>query len=98
MHPQLHALYLKYKEDTNAVVKWLLQYGTEKDKRSRSLSVKDLQRLVGVACQNNLHHHDSIKYRFEAAIKRRQRLTNHFKCKGSSHDAATVTHEFFTQR
>lgn len=98
MDPQLKALYLRYKQDTAAVIEWLAEVGTSHDRKSYFLSVRDLQRLVETACSRTRRPPESLKYHFESAIALRRRITGYFKRKETSHNAATETHEFFTQR
>ena len=98
--PSLFDLYVQYKQDTRAIVAWLMSHGTSKFKNLHTISIRDLLGLAEVVQKKAVVMPDTIDFQFREAIAARTQLSNFFRTKNglelTSDD--TVNHEFFTER
>lgn len=97
----LLGLYVRYKQDTRAIVAWLVSHGTEEHKRLKMLSIRDLLGLAEIAQKKAVYMPDTIDFQFREAIAARAHLTEYFRntCRWSeAEEQVTCNHEYFTQR
>ena len=94
--------YVQYKQDTKAVIGWLVSHGTIKYKRMRTLSIKDLFSLAEIVSKNAITMPDLIDFHFRQAIAARTQLSKHFRRQSVGGQTVvgeeTVNHEHFTTR
>ena len=93
-------LYVQYKQDTRAIVAWLVDHGPGRYKATPKLSIKDLFDLVDAIRAKAVQMPDIIAFHFRQAIAARSRLSKVYrKIDGQDKDQTeTVNHEFFTNR
>ena len=94
----LHSIYVQYKQDTRAVVAWLVSHGTSDDKCRTTLSISDLVGLAEIIQKKAVEMPDTIDFLFREAIKARTQLSNFFRRTSSKgkDDEETLNHEHFT--
>ncbi|KAK3175945.1 hypothetical protein OEA41_007267 [Lepraria neglecta] len=94
----LHSTYVQYKQDTRAVVAWLLSHGTSDYKCRTTLSISDLVGLAEIIQRKAVEMPDTIDFLFREAIKARTQLSNFFRRTSSKgkNDEETLNHEHFT--
>lgn len=100
LHADLYDLYVQYKQDTRAVIRWLIIHGTIEQQKSRALSINDLFSLSQVACAKKVEMPDTVGFLFRKVIEARQQLSNFFKTSSADGklDKDTQNHEHFTGR
>ena len=98
--PPLFDLYLQYKQDTKAIIAWLMSHGTNKFKRLRTVSIRDLLGLAEVVQKKAVVMPDTIDFQFREAIAARTQLSTFFRTSSGPELTVedTVNHEFFTER
>lgn len=98
--PSLLDIYVRYKQDTRAIIAWLMSHGTRKYKRFRTVSIRDLLGLAEIAQSKAVVMPDTIDFHFREAIAARTQLSRFFRREGlpGVDDEATVNHEYFTTR
>ena len=93
-------LYVRYKQDTRAIIAWLMRHGAPKCQRLETISVGELLSLSEAVQRKAVAMPDTIDFQFRQAIAARTQLSNFFRreaCSGSV-DQDTVNHEYFTTR
>ena len=100
LHLDLYDLYVQYKQDTRAVIRWLISHGTIEQQKSSALSINDLFSLSQAACAKKVEMPDTIGFLFRKVIEARQHLSNFFKTSSADGqlDKDTQNHEHFTGR
>ena len=91
-------VYVRYKQDTRAVIAWLASHGTRKYRRLQLLSIRDLFGLAEIAQTKAVELPEIIHFHFREAIAARTQLTDFFRAVNAQDDQETSSHEFFTQR
>lgn len=93
-------LYVQYKQDTRAVIAWLVSHGTSRYKGLRMLSIKDLFSLAEMVQTKAVEMPDTIDFHFREAIAARTQLSKFFRRASSqgTNDQETSNHEYFTTR
>lgn len=94
----LFEVYVRYKQDTRAIVAWLIRCAPSK--HDTNLSIQDLFDLARVVRDKAVKMPDNIAFHFREAIAARMQLSNFFRgasVKGVCH-RETLNHEFFTMR
>jgi hypothetical protein len=96
----LHSTYVQYKQDTKAVITWLVSHGTSDLKCRTTLSISDLIGLAEIVQKKAVEMPDTIDFLFREAIKARRQLSNFFRMTSSKgiDDEETLSHEHFTSR
>ena len=108
MPPELFNIYLRYKQDTRAVLAWFLSHRhttIDSSLIANQLSVRDLARIALELCKIPVIMPATIEYQFKEMIRARYLMSQLFK-KAESLQAdgaqisakATEDHEFFTMR
>ncbi|KAF6224723.1 hypothetical protein HO133_009916 [Letharia lupina] len=97
--PSLFDLYVQYKQDTRAIIAWLMSHGTNKIKSLHNISIRDLLGLAEVVQKKAVVMPDSIDFQFRQVIAARTQLSNFFRTKSGPEVTVedTVNHEFFTE-
>ena len=99
--PSLFDLYLQYKQDTRAIIAWLISHGSGKFKNWHEISVRDLLGLAEIVQRKAVVMPDTIDFQFREAIAARAQLSKFFRTESQPEDTDdeyTVNHEFFTDR
>lgn len=98
--PSLLNIYVQYKQDTRAIIAWLVSHGTCKYKHFRTFSIRDLLSLAEIVQTKAVVMPDTIDFHFREAIAARTQLSRFFRREAlyAVDDEATVNHEFFTTR
>ncbi|KAI9711032.1 MAG: hypothetical protein M1820_002470 [Bogoriella megaspora] len=94
----LFDVYLSYKQDTKAIISWLVNHGDPFASCSQRLSVRDLFHLAKVIRNNAVEMPDIIHFHFRQAIKARTQMTKVFRRDSVQQvdDDSNSSHEFFT--
>ena len=93
--------YVQYKQDTKAIIEWLVAHGASGYKDAHSISIRDLYGLAEIVRKKAVQMPDSIAFHFREAIAARTQLSNYFRKQtldGMEVGAETQNHEFFTTR
>lgn len=100
LQADLYDLYVQYKQDTRAVIGWLISHGTVEQRNSRALSINDLFNLSQAACAKKVEMPDTVGFLFRKVIEARQQLSNFFRTSSADGhlDKDTQNHEHFTGR
>lgn len=98
--PSLLDIYVRYKQDTRAIIAWLVSHGTCNYKHFRTFSIRDLLGLAEIVQTKAVVMPDTIDFHFREAIAARTQLSRFFRREAlyGVDDEATVNHEFFTSR
>ena len=91
--------YVRYKQDTRAIISWLLSHATVSPGR-QAVSVQDLFNLAQIVRGRAVEMPAYISYHFREAIAARKQLSSFFR-KAAPHgdmDQDTLNHEYFTAR
>ncbi|KAL6720015.1 hypothetical protein ACLMJK_001936 [Lecanora helva] len=64
--------YVRYKQDTRAIVAWLLSHGTAKYKRLKEVSIRDLVSLAGIVQKKAVIMPATVDFHFREAIAARK--------------------------
>lgn len=98
--PSLFDLYVQYKQDTRAIIAWLMSHGTSRFKSLHPISIRDLLGLAEIVQEKAVLMPDTIDFQFRQVIAARTQLSNFFRRKGGPDVTAedNVNHEFFTER
>ena len=98
--PSLFDLYVQYKQDTRAIIAWLMSHGTNNFKSLHTISIRDLLNLAEVVQKKAVVMPDTIDFQFREVIAARTQLSNFFRTRSGPELTAedTVNHEFFTER
>ena len=93
-------VYIQYKQDTRAVVNWLVSHGPCRYKRSQALQIKDLFYLAQIVQTKAVEMPDLIAFHFREAIAARNHMTKFFRKAGAPDldNRDTINHEHFTSR
>ncbi|KAI9880764.1 MAG: hypothetical protein M1830_000653 [Pleopsidium flavum] len=96
--PSLLEIYVRYKQDTRAIIAWLMSHGTRKYKGFRTVSIRDLLGLAEIVQTKEVVMPDTIDFCFREAIAARTQLSKLFRKTSSpgGDDQETVNHEYFT--
>ncbi|KAL8934321.1 MAG: hypothetical protein Q9216_005970 [Gyalolechia sp. 2 TL-2023] len=91
-------IYVQYKKDTRAIIRWLLSHQQADHVRPQDLSVRDLLAIADRICTKAVTMPDVIAFHFRQAIAARTYLSKIFRraSKEDAVSAATENHEFFT--
>ncbi|KAG8531266.1 uncharacterized protein KY384_004624 [Bacidia gigantensis] len=94
----LQDVYVQYKQDTRAIIAWLVSHGPSRYKASQRLSIKDLRKLADYIRTKAVEMPDVIGFQFRQAIAARSRLSKVFRSgiDQSQRFTRTEDHEFFT--
>ena len=94
------SIYLRYKQSTRAIVKWLLKHGDHKASRSSALTIRDLSQIACKMRKRPVVMPDVVNFHFRNAIGSRRQLSRIFRSQNASVLAAesTDSHEFFTHK
>ena len=65
--------YVRYKQDTRAIIAWLLSHGTRKYKSLKTVSIRDLLCLAEVVQEKAVVMPDTIDFHFREAISAREK-------------------------
>ena len=93
-------VYVRYKQDTRAIVAWLTSHAPKHYPHSRALSVQNLFCLAGEIRDKAVSMPENIAFHFREAIAARTQLSNFFRkarLEGEE-DQQTLNHEYFTLR
>ena len=95
--------YVRYKQDTRAVIAWLTRHGsnTRDCGCATGLTIPDLFRLAAVVQAKGMRMSDTIAFHFRAAIAGRARLSKSFRKRNltdGGENRETCNHEYFTAR
>ncbi|KAK5143267.1 hypothetical protein LTR04_001942, partial [Oleoguttula sp. CCFEE 6159] len=98
--PSLFDIYVRYKQDTRAIIAWLVSHGTRKYKGLRTVSTRDLLELAEIIQTKEVVMSDTIDFCFREAIAARTQLSKFFRKTSSpgDKDQETIQHEYFTAR
>lgn len=98
MPSSLLDVYVRYKQDTRAVVDWVVSHGTNKYKRPRTLSIKDLSSLAQVVQTKAVEMPAAVDSHFREAIAARTQLSKFFGKVNAQGivDPQPTNHEHFT--
>jgi len=98
--PDILDAYVRYKKGSRALVAWLSEYSPSPIRRAKSLPIKELQYLAGIASQNIRSLPDTVHFYFRETISARNRLSKYFRAEtdGAPIDTDTINHEHFTTR
>lgn len=98
--PSLFDLYVQYKQDTRAIIAWLMSHGTSRFRSLHTISIRDLLGLAEVVQEKAVLMPDTIDFQFRQVIAARTQLSNFFRRKGGPDVTPedNVNHEFFTER
>ena len=98
--PSLFDLYVQYKQDTRAIIAWLMSHGTSKFKSLHTISIRDLLGLAEVVQKKAVVMPDTVDFQFREAIAARTPLSSFFRTKTDPGLTVkdTVNHEFFIER
>lgn len=102
-------IYVRYKQDTRAIIAWLIRHGgTRKDRycQKTTVSIGDLlwlaQRVTSQTKREVVTMPETVEYCFREAIAARTQLSGFFRKSGGDGgggvDLETSNHEFFTAR
>lgn len=97
----LLATYVRYKQDTRAIIAWLMLHGSRKYRSLNTISIKDMLSLAETVQRKAVAMPDSIDFQFREAIAARTEISRYFRQnkKADIHDQETTfNHEFFTSR
>lgn len=93
-------IYLRYKQDTRAIIAWLITHGTRDCERLHTVSIRDLLVFAENVQKKGVVMPDTIDFHFREAIAARTQLSKFFR-KGATtgvDDQDTTNHEYFTMR
>ena len=94
---ELHNVYVQYKQDTRAVISWLVKRGKYSSDCSSKLSVKNLYSLAETIVERSIDLPDTVDFLFGEAIKARRQLSFFFRTQSQGADTdQNVDHEHFT--
>lgn len=98
--PSLLDLYVRYKQDTRAIVAWLIGHAPRRYICPEALSIRDLFALTRVVRAKAIRMPENIAFHFREAIAARKQLSNFFRkhTAGEDEDQETLNHEYFTMR
>ncbi len=93
-------LYVQYKQDTRAVITWLVSHRTSRYKHLQTLSIKDLFGLAEIVQTKAVEMPNTVDFHFREAIAARTQLSKFFRRASSqgADDQETSNHEYFTTR
>lgn len=91
-------IYVQYKQDTRAIVAWLISHGKREYKGGPTLSINDLFKLAAIVQKTAVELPDILHFHFREAIAARKQLSNFFRNVGLRDDHQTANHEYFTER
>ncbi|KAL9099637.1 MAG: hypothetical protein Q9163_004889 [Psora crenata] len=94
----LLTVYVQYKQDTRAIVAWLVSHGPSKYKRPQTLYIKDLLDLADTVQKKAVKMPEIIAFHFREAIAARTYMTKFFRRLSTpgSDDQENINHEHFT--
>ncbi|KAK3629730.1 hypothetical protein LTR56_017849 [Elasticomyces elasticus] len=98
--PDLFKLYIQYKHDTRAVVKWLAHHGDGKITHTEKFAIHGLFQLAACVLFKGIELPSIIAFHFREAIAARRRISKSFQ-KANAEDVVdqdTCDHEHFTAR
>ncbi|KAK5715239.1 hypothetical protein LTR17_016920 [Elasticomyces elasticus] len=98
--PDLFKLYVQYKHDTRAVVKWLAHHGDGKITHTEKFAIHELFQLAACILFKGIELPSIIAFHFREAIAARRRISKSFQ-KANAEDVVdqdTCDHEHFTAR
>ena len=100
MPSDIYNVYVQYKQDTRAIIAWLVSHGPSKYKRFRTLYIKDLFDLAEIVQNKTVEMPEIIAFHFREAIAARTYMSRFFKgtSPNGADDHATINHEYFTTR
>jgi hypothetical protein len=98
--PGLLDTYVRYKQDTRAIIAWLIANGTRKNKCVQAISIRDLMELAETVQRRAVVMPDTVDFHFREAIAARTQLSKTFRREGipGVGDQETANHEYFTTR
>lgn len=98
--PNLLDTYIRYKQDTRAIITWLMSQGGSKNGRLQVVSIRDLLDLADNIKRKAVVMPETIDFHFREAIAARTQLSKLFRRENTTGtvDPETVNHEYFTTR
>ncbi len=105
--PTLLDIYVRYKQDTRAIIAWLISHGGAHEDRcfKRTVSIRDLlglaEKVTSRTKREAVMMPDTLEFCFREAIAARTQLSGFFRKScgdGVGDDLDTSNHEFFTAR
>lgn len=98
--PSLLQTYVRYKQDTRAIIAWLISHAKGKNACLKTISIRDLLDLAETVQKKAVVMPDTIDYHFREAIAARTQLSKIFRREGipGLDDEDTLKHEYFTTR
>ena len=97
----LLTVYVRYKQDTRAIVAWLVSHGSQEYRVLQTLSIRDLLGLAEIAQKKAVPMPDIIDFHFREAIAARTQMSEYFRttcCRSQEDNQDTCNHEHFTRR
>ena len=97
----LLTVYVRYKQDTRAIVAWLVSHGSQEYRRLQTLSIRDLLGLAEIAQKKAVPMPDIIDFQLREAIAARTQMSEYFRTacsRGQDDQQETCNHEYFTRR
>lgn len=91
-------VYFRYKQDTRAIVAWLIGHAPSRQTRPEALSIQDLFALARVVRAKAISMPENIAFHFREAIAARRQLSKFFRKYTAGEDEKTLNHEYFTTR
>ena len=110
LHPAPHGrlstslldIYIRYKQDTRAIITWLIAHGPERYKQAQKLSIRELLAVAEYIRSKavDIYMPEIIAFHFRQAISARSHFSTVFRKFDSSDStqAETENHKFFTSR
>ncbi|KAK3625765.1 hypothetical protein LTR22_023419 [Elasticomyces elasticus] len=98
--PDLFKLYIQYKQDTRAVVKWLAHHRDGTIAHSDKFAIRELFQLAACVLLKEIELPSTIAFHLREAIAARRRISKSFQRRdaGDEIDQDTCDHEHFTSR
>lgn len=98
MPSSLLQAYVQYKQDTRAIIAWLLSHGPKKYQCLKTLKIQDLFDLASHVQEQTRPVPSVVLFHFREAIKARTHLTRTFRRADIKDDRSDYNHEYFTNR
>lgn len=98
--PDLMDTYVRYKQDTRAIIAWLIGHGMPKQGCFQTVRIKDLLDIAETVQRKAVVMPDMIDFHFREAIAARTQLSKIFRKEAlpGVQDQETLNHEYFTTR
>lgn len=70
--------YVRYKQDTRAIITWLMSHGTRRFRDLKDVSIRDLVGLAAVVQKKTVVMPAAVDFHFREAIAARKKSSNPF--------------------